>query len=149
MSFKYKLSKVWIAMGILWLLITSLLANSYIKYNRLDVMVVVLAPTILVSIYYFFMPKITYVKITDKQLLIHKSFIVFKYKIDLDNIHHCSLMRKDFVVFTNNEKVHPIHMDWIKKEEMIQLAEYLSSNYRTTNQNKQKFKMSQVTEILK
>lgn len=136
MKIKYKFSAVWVAMAFIWLLISLFLLNNYIDKVEISVLPVILFLPVVVIIYYMSMPLINYISFDDQVLQIHKSFIVFKYKVPYSNLDHCNVMNKDFVVFTKDENVYPIHMDWMRKEDMLSLFETLSKHCRIEDKEK-------------
>ncbi|MBN2796005.1 MAG: hypothetical protein JXR88_11405 [Clostridia bacterium] len=126
MKIKYKFSAVWVAMAFIWLLISYFLLNNYVDKVDVSVLPVILVLPVLIIVYYIAMPLINYIVIDQELIQIHKSFIIFKHKVKVSEIHHCNIMNKDFVIFTKNEDVFPIHMDWMRKEEMISIFEIIS-----------------------
>jgi hypothetical protein len=57
-------------------------------------------------------------------------------------------MNKDFVVFTKDENVYPIHMDWMRKEDMLSLFETLSKHCRIEDKEKKVLDYKTFKEML-
>lgn len=148
MKVKYKLSLTWIILAILFIVLTVFLYSKYSYLTDANNLQIFLLLPALISIYYFLMPTINYIRIKDDELFLHKSFVIFTHKIKLSDIHHCKLMRKDLVIFTNNEDVYPIHLDWSKKEPMIAFVKFLSERCRMEDQDENSFRLEKLKDIL-
>lgn len=149
MKIKYKFSIVWVTMAFVWLLITLFLLNNYAEKVDVSVLPAILFLPAVIIVYFICMPLITYISFDEKRIQIHKSFIIFKHKFELGDIHHCSVMGKDFVFFTKNQDVYPIHMDWIRKEEMLRLAEFMVTRVRIEDKDNNSFSIDTLKESLK
>lgn len=151
MKLKFKFSMTWVAMSFIWFLITLFLLKSYVDRVDSSVLPVIIGLPIVIIFYYMLMPLIPYITVKDDKIQIHKNFIVFKNSIKIEDIHHCSIMNKDIVFFTKHQDVYPVHMDWMKKEDMIQLAEFLEDKVRIEDkdENNPVFSVETLKTLLK
>ena len=131
MKLKYKMTSTWFIMGIVWAAISVFLFFKYLPNTDpqyfLIRMISLVALPVLISIYYLAMPLITYANVTEDKIIIHKSIIIFNFKMDRKNIDYCRALNRDLVFYTKDDKVYTIHMDWVKKEELVNFIMYLQS----------------------
>jgi len=131
MKVKYKLNPVWIIMGIIWTAISIFLYFKYIPDSEAEFsqirMVTLVALPALVAIYYYLMPLINYCKVTDRNVAIHKSMIIFTYKIKREDLACCRVLGRDLVFYSHKNKDYAIHLDWSNKEQVIDLIKHLQS----------------------
>lgn len=131
MKVKYKLSPIWLTLGIIWAAISVYLFSRYIPDADPDYylrrMITIVGLPILLSIYFFLMPLISYLKIDKDKILIHKSVIVFNFKIKRENLLNCRIMGRDLVFYTKNDQTFSVHLDWCNKKEVVKAIKHLQS----------------------
>ncbi len=131
MRVKYKPSIIWVIMAILWAAITVYLYQRYIpstdpEYLLVRIVTIVILPG-LIALYYLAMPLISYCKLTDKEISIHKSAFIFRNKIKRDDLECCRVHRRDLEFYHKNGKNYAIHLDWSDREQAIALIKKLQS----------------------
>lgn len=131
MKVKYKTSPIWFALGIVWAALTFYLFNRYIPetdgvYFSRRLISLVILPTLL-SLYFFLMPFISYLKIRDDKILIHKSILIFNFKINRSDLLHCRVLGQDLIFFTKGEKNYTLHLDWCHRKQVIEAIRYIQS----------------------
>ena len=131
MNVKYKPSIIWITMAILWTAITVYIYQRYIpsadpEYLLVRIITLVVLPG-LIAVYYFAMPLISYCKLTDKVISIHKSAVIFRNKIKREDLDYCRVQRQDLEFYLKNGKDYAIHLDWSNKEQAVALIKKLQS----------------------
>jgi len=128
---KYKPSIIWVIMGILWSAITVYIYQRYIpstdpEYLLVRLITLVILPG-LIAIYYFAMPLINYCKLTDKEISIHRSALIFRNKIKRENLDCCRIQRRDLEFYQKDGKNYAMHLDWSDREQAIALIKKLQS----------------------
>lgn len=131
MSVKYKPSIIWIIMAILWTAITVYIYQRYIpstdpEYLLVRIITIVILPA-LIALYYLTMPLISYCKLTEKKISIHKSAIIFRNTIKREDLECCRIHRRDLEFYHKNGKNYAMHLDWSNKEQTIELIKKLQS----------------------
>lgn len=139
MKLKYKLSQTWLTMGIIWGAISVYLFFRYLPNSAEQFffirMVTLVALPILIAIYYFVMPLISYVRVTEDKIIIHRSVIIFNFKIDRKNLDYVRMLNRDLVFYTKDDKVNSIHMDWVNRKDLIDFIKYLQSFVNVYEEN--------------
>lgn len=131
MKLRYKFNLTWLFMGLLFLGIAAFLYLTKLPepgsefYNKQLTFFVFLP--VLISIYYFCMPLITYVKVTDKVIRIHKNSIIFAYKIDRNKLSFCKTSNRNLVFYMKDDKNYSMNMDWVDLEKLLDLIYHLQS----------------------
>jgi len=131
MKVKYKVSPIWLSMAGLWVAITIFLYFKYMpntepEYFAPRFFSLVIMP-LAVAIYYFLMPKISYLTLDDEKISIHRNAVIIRTNIKRDDLDCCRVERNDLEFYTKKGKSHAIHLDWTNRDEAIGLITKLQS----------------------
>lgn len=131
MKVKYKVSPIWLSMAGLWVAITVFLYFKYMPgteaaYVAPRFFSLVIMP-FSIAVYYFLMPKISYLTLDEEKISIHKNAVIIRTNIKISELDCCRVERNDLEFYTKKGKSHAIHLDWTNRDEAIALIKKLQS----------------------
>lgn len=131
MKVRYKPSPMWIGLGILWIalalfLFVRVMPEIEEQYYVRQLLTMVALPLIL-SFYFFMMPRINYLTIKEDLIVVHKSVIIFKLKLNRSELLFCRVIDKDLIFYDTKDKMLTIHLDWCHKDDAIKALEHIQT----------------------